>query len=52
MLLSPHIRHNVELYLAIDEWMVYYNNRRRHSSIGQCSPIDFEAMITKLPEAA
>ena len=41
-----------ELYLAIDEWMVYYNNRRRHSSIGQCSPIDFEAMITKLPEAA
>src|SRR6195952_5694859 len=41
-----------ELYLAIDEWMVYYNNRRRHSSIGQCSPIGFEAMITKLPEAA
>jgi transposase InsO family protein len=24
-----------ELYLAIDRWMVYYNSRRRHSSIGQ-----------------
>jgi putative transposase len=32
-----------ELYCAIDRWMVYYNGRRRHSSNGQCSPINYEA---------
>jgi putative transposase len=32
-----------ELYCAIDRWMVYYNSRRRHSSNGQCSPINYEA---------
>ena len=31
-----------ELYVAIDKWMVYYNSRRRHSSVGQVSPIAFE----------
>jgi transposase InsO family protein len=32
-----------ELYCAIAGWMVYYNGRRRHSSNGQCSPINYEA---------
>ena len=32
-----------ELYCAIGRWMVYYNGRRRHSSNGQCSPINYEA---------
>ena len=34
-----------ELYLAIDTWMVYYNSRRRHSSVGQVSPIAFENSV-------
>ena len=34
-----------ELYLAIDRWMVYYNSRRRHSSVGQVSPIAFENSV-------
>jgi transposase InsO family protein len=34
-----------ELYLAIGKWMVYYNSRRRHSSVGQKSPIVFERMV-------
>jgi transposase InsO family protein len=34
-----------ELYLAIDKWMVYYNSRRRHSSVGQVSPIAFENSV-------
>jgi len=34
-----------ELYLAIDKWMVYYNTRRRHSSVGQVSPINFEKTV-------
>lgn len=41
-----------ELYLAIDRWMVYYNDRRRHSSIGQVSPINFEQTATKVATAA
>lgn len=32
-----------ELYCAINRWMIYYNSRRRHSSNGQCSPINYEA---------
>jgi transposase InsO family protein len=35
----------VDLYLAIDKWMVYYNSRRRHSSVGQVSPIAFENSV-------
>ena len=41
-----------ELYLAIDRWMVTYNERRRHSSIGQVSPIAHEQKIAKLAVAA
>ena len=35
-----------ELYAAIDQWMQYYNTRRRHSSIGHVSPIDYEQLDT------
>lgn len=41
-----------ELYLAIDQWMHYYNSRRRHSSIGQQSPIDYEQTVASLALAA
>jgi putative transposase len=41
-----------ELYSAIDRWMIYYNARRRHSSIGQRSPIDYETSSAQLPQAA
>jgi len=41
-----------ELYFAIDRWMAYFNSRRRHSSIGQVSPIAYEQMVTKLALAA
>ena len=41
-----------ELYLAIDKWMVYYNGRRRHSSVGQVSPINYEQTVSKLAVAA
>ena len=41
-----------ELYSAIDRWMIYYNTRRRHSSIGQRSPIDYETSAAALPQAA
>ncbi len=41
-----------ELYSAIGRWMIYYNTRRRHSSIGQRSPIDYETCSARLPQAA
>ncbi len=41
-----------ELYSAIDRWMIYYNTRRRHSTIGQRSPIDYETSAAQLPQAA
>jgi putative transposase len=41
-----------ELYSAIDQWMIYYNTRRRHSSIGQRSPIDYENGPARLPQVA
>jgi len=41
-----------ELYSAIDRWMIYYNTRRRHSSIGQRSPIDYETNSAQMPQAA
>jgi len=37
---------------AIEEWIeCFYNRERRHSSIGNVSPVDFES-LTKLPLAA
>lgn len=41
-----------ELYLAIDQWMHYYNSRRRQSSIGQQSPIDYEQTVALMALAA
>ena len=41
-----------ELYLAIDRWIVYFNSRRRHSSIGQVSPMAYEHAVGKLASAA
>lgn len=41
-----------ELYVAIDRWMMYYNSRRRHSSIGQISPINYEDTVAALALAA
>jgi putative transposase len=41
-----------ELYSAIDRWMIYYNTQRRHSTIGQRSPIDYETSSAQLAHAA
>jgi putative transposase len=34
-----------ELIAAVDNWMNFYNNRRRHSAIGMVSPIDYEQTL-------
>ncbi|MCA2240567.1 transposase [Mycobacterium avium] len=31
---------------AVDNWMRFYNHQRRHSSIGQRSPITYERSLT------
>jgi putative transposase len=42
-----------ELSLAVFEWIEgWYNPRRRHTSIGRVSPIDYEARHTAAPVAA
>ncbi|TCN39372.1 integrase-like protein, partial [Rhodococcus sp. SMB37] len=38
--------HKAELVAAVDNWMVYYNSTRRHSTIGMLSPIDYEVSLT------
>ncbi|MCA2281523.1 IS3 family transposase, partial [Mycobacterium avium] len=35
-----------ELIAAVDNWMRFYNHQRRHSSIGQRSPITYERSLT------
>jgi putative transposase len=42
-----------QLALAVFEWIEgWYNPRRRHSSIGDLSPIDYEARLTPAAAAA
>ncbi|WP_431964958.1 IS3 family transposase [Nocardia sp. bgisy134] len=41
-----------ELVAAVDNWMHFYNHRRRHSAIGMRSPIDYEQSLKTTPEAS
>ncbi|WP_328660740.1 IS3 family transposase [Nocardia salmonicida] len=40
------------LVAAVDNWMVFYNHRRRHSSIGMRSPIDYELPLKTAAQAS
>ncbi len=42
----------VELVAAVDNWMRFYNHRRRHSSIGMRSPIDYELSLKTAAQAS
>lgn len=37
--------HARELVVAVDNWMNFYNTRRRHSTIGMLSPHDYEQSL-------
>ncbi len=37
--------YNVELVAAVDNWMYFYNTRRRHSVIGMLSPRSYEQSL-------
>lgn len=41
-----------ELIAAVDNWVHFYNRRRRHSAIGMRSPIDYEQSPKTTPEAS
>jgi putative transposase len=41
-----------ELVAAVDNWMNWYNSRRRHSAIGMLSPVRYEQSLTVAAEAA
>ena len=41
-----------ELVAAVDKWMAFYNNRRRHSVIGMLSPIAYEQSLNAAKQAA
>jgi putative transposase len=41
-----------ELIAAVDNWMYFYNNQRRHSAIGMLSPIDYEQTLKAVTEAS
>nr|WP_099194403.1 IS3 family transposase [Mycobacterium kansasii] len=41
-----------ELVAAVDKWMNYYNNQRRHSAIGMLSPISYEQSLNAAAQAA
>jgi putative transposase len=41
-----------ELIAGVDNWMNFYNNRRRHSAIGMRSPINYEQTLRVGAEAS
>jgi putative transposase len=41
-----------ELVAAVDKWMYFYNNQRRHSMIGMLSPIGYEQSLAAATQAA
>ncbi|WP_372515492.1 integrase core domain-containing protein [Mycobacterium intermedium] len=41
-----------ELVAAVDNWMIFYNNDRRHSALGMRSPIDYERTLRATTEAS
>ena len=41
-----------ELVAAVDNWMHFYNNQRRHSAIGMRSPITYERTLKAATEAS
>lgn len=41
-----------ELVAAVDKWMFYYNNQRRHSTIGMLSPVAYEQSLNAATQAA
>lgn len=41
-----------ELVAAVDKWMHFYNNQRRHSVIGMLSPITYEQSLNTATQAA
>jgi putative transposase len=40
------------LIAAVDKWMVRYNARRRHSTIGRLSPIAYTQALDAVTQAA
>lgn len=45
-------RTKAELIAAVDNWMHFYNNQRRHSAIGMLSPITYERKLKAETEAS
>jgi putative transposase len=41
-----------ELVAAVDNWIGWYNDRRRHSAIGMLSPVRYEQSLTGTAKAA
>jgi transposase InsO family protein len=41
-----------ELVAAVDKWMHFYNNQRRHSVIGMLNPVAYEQSLSAAPQAA
>jgi putative transposase len=41
-----------ELVAAVDKWMHFYNNQRRHSVIGMLSPVAYEQSLDAATQAA
>jgi putative transposase len=42
----------LELIAAVDNWMRFYDDIRRHSAIGMLSPIDYEQTLKAAPAAS